>query len=83
MDNIIPLYDEDAAIQIENSEEFIEMSRTVGAFIKELPLTTQQNDELIARVVEHLNLGRADAFRQGFIVGVKVGSTSTDGEEED
>ena len=37
--------------------------------MKALPLTTEQNDRLVALMVEHVGQARQDAFMQGFQMG--------------
>lgn len=61
------------AIEIPKTEEFLNYARQISAFIYELPLTKEQNDELIAMLVEHLSMRAEEAFRFGFSMGCAVG----------
>lgn len=58
--------DEDVEIEILQTAEYLQAVRKVSDIIKALPLTNEQNDKLIHALAEQNQIGRADAFKQGF-----------------
>lgn len=70
---IIPFHEEDPAIEIESSEEFIIASHQVSKFVKSLPITMSQNNVLYALITQYMALGRQEAFKQGFNLGIDAG----------
>lgn len=60
---------EEMYIEITKSEEFLEHSKKVSEFIKKLPLSTEENDNLLKLLIENLDIAKKDAFNQGFDVG--------------
>lgn len=55
---------EDAAIRIENSPEYLDYAHKIDVFLRTLPLTPEQHNELVGMLAEHQTIGRQDAFRQ-------------------
>ena len=61
------------AIEIERTEEFIKIANELGDFIKSLPLSHEENDELIRLMVKQVNVAETSAFIQGFAMGYEFG----------
>lgn len=61
--------DEEVYIEIPKSKEFLEHALKLSEFIKELPLSAEENDNLIELLIENLDIAKKDAFNQGFDVG--------------
>jgi len=73
-DKIIDFPDyESAAIEIRNTEEFMQKAYAVDDYLNTLPCTQEQFDRLTVLLVEHLNQAKRDAFMQGFEMGVCIG----------
>lgn len=61
---------EDGRIEIVKTQEYLDSTLEVSKFIADLPLTHDQNNQLVKLLVDHDNIGRNDAFMQGFKVGM-------------
>jgi len=59
----------DPAIEIEKTPEFLEHAKEFSDFIRNLPLSTDDNDKLVHGMTEQVN----EASRMGFLQGVKLG----------
>lgn len=62
----------DAEITIQRSHQFKVNAVELGDFIRALPLSTQQNDSLIALITKQVTEAEGTAFRFGFDMGVKL-----------
>lgn len=60
------------AIEIIKTEEYLKSANVVSDYIRNLPLNHEQNDTLVKLLVDHGDLGRKDAFLQGFDMGMKL-----------
>lgn len=67
------------AIEIERTEEFIKIANELGDFIKSLPLSHEENDELIRLMVKQVNVAEMCAFTQGFAMGYEFGGIEGEG----
>lgn len=56
-------------LKINHSEKFWKATHTVSDYLKELPLTAEQNDHLIKLLLDHMDATQMDAFVQGFMMG--------------
>ena len=56
---------EDEMIEIEKGEEYLKTAKALSDVIAALPLDYEQNQRLINSVMEHVNAGREDAYKQG------------------
>lgn len=65
--------EEDVIIQIRRTEEFITTAQAVSDFLKDLPLTREQNDRLISLMVEHVRAAEQGGFRDGVRYGIVFG----------
>lgn len=72
---------EELSIEIIKSEEYLESAKEVSEFIRNLNLTTDQNNTLVKLLVDHGDLGRNDAFLQGFRMGMEFMEASKNLEE--
>ncbi len=59
-------------VALEKSKEYLESAQVVSIYLKDLPLTHEQNDHLIHLLMEHGNIGRKDAMLQGFRMGIEL-----------
>ena len=67
---------EELSIEIIKSEEYLMSAKEVSEFIRNLNLTTDQNNTLVKLLVDHGDLGRNDAFLQGFRMGMEFMESS-------
>lgn len=67
------------AIEIERTEEFIKIANELGDFIKSLPLSHEENDDLIRLMVKQVNVAKTSAFTQGFTMGYEFGGIEGEG----
>lgn len=63
---------EQESIRIDRTPEFNAVARKLSDFIKSLPLSTDQNDRLVWLMIDQVEQAERDAFKQGFLMGVKV-----------
>ena len=70
MSKVLPM--NQGAIEIEQSQEFAQIAKELGAHIKSLNLLAEDNDKLVYLMVEQVREAEATAFRQGFRLGVDV-----------
>ena len=66
-------YDEDALIRIRRSDEFYSTALTVSDYIKDLPLSKEQNDHLVGLMIKHTNAAELSGFKEGIRYGVFFG----------
>lgn len=71
MNNIMNFPSQDLNIEIERTEEFYKVAKTVGDYIKALPLNNADNDRLITLILEQIKTAEQGAFNQGFTMGVE------------
>lgn len=69
--------EQDAIIQIERTDEFAATAQRLSDYIRNLPLTVEENNQLVALMVEQVQIAERTAFYQGFELGV-----ATNGNEE-
>ena len=62
---------QEGAIIIERTEEFLQNAQRLSEFIKGLPLSQPDNDQLIAFILQQVQDGERQAFVQGFRMGTK------------
>ena len=60
--------DTDRIIEIERTEEFYNAAKELGEFIKNLPLTSEDNDKLIEAIIKQVHA----AEESGYKFGVKI-----------
>ncbi len=72
MINITDFDISECGIEVERSEEFIKFAINLGDFISALPLSVQQNDDLINLIVGHVTEAEHSAFIQGFKSAIDV-----------
>ena len=74
MNNVInfPTLD-DATIEIKRTEEFKAAANELSVFLEALPLSHEENDELIRLMVKQVNVAETSAFIQGFAMGYEFG----------
>lgn len=58
-------------IQIERTDEFVEIAKELSTLISSLPLNREQNDQLIDMIVKQVNSAEKAAFKQGFGLGLR------------
>lgn len=63
----------DYEIEIERNEEFHQAAHELSEFIKNLSLTNEQNDKLVALTVKQVQVAEKGGFVQGFIAGKNFG----------
>lgn len=65
---------EEPAIELTSTKEYLKSAEAVSDYIKELPLTTEQNDKLIQLLHAHVYAARAGALGQGLAMVLKAES---------
>lgn len=60
---------EEDGIELEKSPEMLASAERLSDYIRELPLTAEQNDKLVQMLLDHVG----DVQRCGFNQGLKVG----------
>ena len=80
MDNVILIKtawgDRDIAIQIERTAQMIAAAHKLSDYIKDLPLTAEQNDTLVSSMIEQVQEAERGAFVQGFKLGMEYQKTA-------
>ena len=61
---------EEDGIELEKSPEMLASAERLSDYIRELPLTAEQNDKLVQMLLDHVG----DVQRCGFNQGLKVGT---------
>lgn len=59
-------------MKIKRTKEFYQASRQISDFIKKLPLSAENNNELVCRLVEYTNTVERSAALFGVQVGVQL-----------
>jgi len=59
-------------LEIKRTKEFYQASRQISDFIKKLPLSAENNNELVCRLVEYTNTVERSAALFGVQVGVQL-----------
>ncbi len=59
--------DFDASIELRKSDEMLRTAKVVSDYLKELALSVEQNDRLVALMLEHMEA----THRSGFANGVR------------
>ena len=74
MSNIInfPISEIADTIEIIRSDEFNRLAQNISDTIKNLPLTHEDNNRLVALMVKQLNEAETTSYLQGFDMGIKV-----------
>ena len=52
-------------IEIEKGANYLATAQKVSEIIKALPISSEENDKLIAAILEHTEAGRLEAYQQG------------------
>lgn len=66
---------QEPAIEIERTEEFHRRAEELSGFIAALPISKQENDALIALIIQQIQASEQGAFKQGFEMGAKAANT--------
>lgn len=67
-------------IAIARTPDFFRTAKALGEYIKALPLTTEQNDTLVALAVAHVNAAEKSGCTYGLELGAKIMRAKEDGE---
>lgn len=59
-------------MEIKRTKEFYQASRQISDFIKKLPLSAENNNELVCRLVEYTNTVELSAALFGVQVGMQL-----------
>lgn len=62
---------QEGAILIERTDEFLQSAQQLSEFIKGLPLSQPDNDQLIALILRQVQDGERQSFLQGFRMGAE------------
>lgn len=62
----------DYELKINHSERFWDATYAVNDYLKELPLSVEQNNHLIELLIAHMNATEKDALLQGLSMGIKI-----------
>lgn len=74
MSNIIEFkHKEEAAIEIERTEEFYKAAKELSEYLRSLPLLQPENDALIELIIKQVGAAEQGAFNQGFRMGAEFG----------
>ena len=57
--------DFDASIELRKSEEMLRTAKRVSDYLSGLPLTVEQNDRLVALMLEHMQATHRSGFAEG------------------
>lgn len=69
---------QEAAITIERTDEFYSTARELSDFIAALPISREENDRLIALIIQQVQDGEQGAFYQGFHMGYDFNKWQTE-----
>lgn len=58
--------------EIPKTKEFLDYTKKLSDFVKDLPLNKSQNDTLISMILNCLCIAREDAFRYGVDTGIQL-----------
>lgn len=73
---------DDTYFEFDNSNEFIDTAKELSDYIKSLPLSVDQNDKLVSKILKHVDVARDDSFKQGIEFVLDV-AKNKDVEDED
>ena len=62
----------DYELKINHSERFWDATCAVNDYLKELPLSVEQNNHLIELLIAHMSATEKDALLQGLSMGLKI-----------
>lgn len=65
--NMVKVY-----IMIEHTEEFLILEKHLREFVKDLPISNDDNDKLIELMSAQIQQAEKDSFEQGFGVGLQM-----------
>ena len=68
MAEILEPIPQDECVEIERTEEFKKSAKELSDYILSLPLTNEQNDELIKLIMNHVLVAESEAFGQGMTI---------------
>lgn len=69
-DEIKPAEKQNITIQVDHSDEFIQVAKQLGDFISSLPIDQPTNERLVGLLLDHVRVAEHDAVLQGFKTGV-------------
>lgn len=64
----------DEYIELAHSEDFYKKAFELSEFIKKLPISTDDNNELIDLIFSHMSTAAYEAFNQALEIGLVLGS---------
>lgn len=62
----------DYELKINHSERFWDATYAVNDYLKELPLSVEQNNHLIELLIAHMSAAERDALFQGLSMGIRI-----------
>lgn len=62
----------DYELKINHSERFWDATYAVNDYLKELPLSVEQNNHLIELLIAHTSAAERDALFQGLSMGIRI-----------
>ena len=62
----------DYELKINHSQEFWDATYAVNDYLKELPLSVEQNNHLIELLIAHMSAAERDALFQGLSMGIGI-----------
>ena len=62
----------DYELKINHSERFRDATYAVSDYMKELPLSAEQNNHLIELLIAHMSAIEKDALLQGLNMGIRI-----------
>ena len=62
----------DYELKINHSQEFSDATYAVNDYLKELPLSVEQNNHLIELLIAHMSAAERDALFQGLSMGIRI-----------
>ena len=70
---VVPFFNPDnAAIQIKRSQEFKDEAQKLSDFVKDLPLSSAENEKLVALMVNQVLVAEKNAFMQGASMALDI-----------
>lgn len=64
--------DSEEPTEIKRTKEFLEAAKMLSDFIKQLPLSHENNDKLIHMIFNQTELAEFGAYDQGFVTGITL-----------
>lgn len=62
----------DYELKINHSKRFWDATCAVSDYLKELPLSVEQNNHLIELLIAHMSAAERDALFQGLSMGIRI-----------